>query len=55
MNITLGKNEINLILNALESYQQDIEHGLHNAHIYAVLISEVENLTKYLNGILETK
>jgi hypothetical protein len=53
MNINLDKHEIGLILDALESYQLDIEHGNENGYEYVWTETDVENLTKYLNGVLE--
>lgn len=49
MNINLEKHDIGLILDALESYQVDIEHG----YEYVWTETDVENLAKYLNGMLE--
>jgi hypothetical protein len=54
MNINLEKHDIGLILDALESYQLDIEHGNENGHEYVWTTDEVDNLTKYLNGIMES-
>jgi hypothetical protein len=54
MNINLDKHEIGLILDALESYQLDIEHGNENGYEYVWTENDVENLIKYLNGMLET-
>jgi len=53
MNINLEKHDIGLILDALESYQLDIEHGNENGYEYVWTETDVENLAKYLNGILE--
>jgi hypothetical protein len=53
MNINLDKHEIGLILDSLESYQLDIEHGNDNGYEYVWTEVEVEILAKYLNGILE--
>jgi hypothetical protein len=53
MNINLNKHEIGLILDALESYQLDIEHGNENGYEYVWTEVEAENLAKYLNGMLE--
>jgi hypothetical protein len=55
MNINLDKHEIGLILDSLESYQLDIEHGENNGCSYIWTTDEVENLTEYLNDILEEK
>jgi hypothetical protein len=55
MNINLEKHDIGLILDALESYQLDIEHGFANGHNYPWTETDVENLTKYLNNMLEEK
>ena len=53
MNINLDKHEVVLILDALESYQLDIEHGEKNGCSYIWTTDEVENLTEYLNDIVE--
>lgn len=53
MNINLEKHDINLILDALESYQLDIEHGEKNGCSYIWTTDEAENLAKYLNGMVE--
>lgn len=52
MNINLDKHEIGLILDALESYQLDIEHGNDNGHEYVWTEVEVEILAEYLNNTL---
>jgi len=54
MNINLEKHNIGLILESLESYQMDIEHGSANGYEYVWTTDEVENLAKYLNGIMES-
>jgi hypothetical protein len=53
MNINLDKHDVGLILDALESYQQDIEHGEKNGNVYVWTENEVENLVDYLNDTLE--
>jgi len=53
MNINLDKHEINLILDSLESYQLHIENGPFLGYKYTWSLDNVENLAKYLNGILE--
>jgi hypothetical protein len=53
MNINLEKHDINLILDSLESYQLDIEHGNANGCKYLWTETDVENLTEYLNDTLE--
>jgi len=53
MNINLDKHEVGLILDSLESYQLDIEHGFANGYNYPWTETDVENLAKYLNGMLE--
>jgi len=53
MNINLDKHSIGLILDALESYQLDIEHGENNGCSYIWTTDEVENLADYLNDTLE--
>ena len=52
MNINLDKHDIGLILDALESYQLDIEHGNDNGHEYVWTEVEVEILAEYLNDTL---
>jgi hypothetical protein len=53
MNINLDKHEIGLILDALESYQLDIEHGNENGYEYVWTENEVQNLIEQLNNTLE--
>jgi hypothetical protein len=57
MNINLDKHEVGLILDALESYQLDIEHFGNsrtiNVNFYSWTETDVENLAKYLNNMLE--
>jgi hypothetical protein len=53
MNINLDKHEVGLILDSLESYQLHIENGPFIGYKYAWTETDVENLAKYLNGILE--
>jgi hypothetical protein len=53
MNINLDKHSIGLILDALESYQLDIEHGENNGCSYIWTTNEVKNLVNYLNDTLE--
>ncbi len=53
MNINLDKHEIGLILDALESYQLDIEHGNENGYEYVWTENEVQNLVEQLNNTLE--
>jgi|LakMenE18May11ns_1017448.scaffolds.fasta_scaffold9691788_2 hypothetical protein len=53
MNINLDKHNIVLILDALESYQQDIEHGKKNGNAYVWTEEEVGNLVNYLSDTLE--
>ena len=53
MNINLNKYEIALILDALEGYQLDIEHGKNNGYEYAWAEKDVEKLSRYLNGMLD--
>jgi hypothetical protein len=53
MNINLTKHDVGLILDALESYQLDIEHGNKNGNIYVWTENEVGNLVNYLTNILE--
>ena len=55
MNINLEKHNIGLIIDALESYQLDIEHGNNNGNEYAWTEEEVGNLVNYLNKTLEEK
>jgi hypothetical protein len=53
MNINLDKHDVGLILDALESYQQDIEHGRKNGNAYVWTKEEVGNLVNYLNNTFE--
>jgi hypothetical protein len=53
MNINLEKHDVGLILDALESYQQDIEHGKKNGNAYVWTEEEVGNLVNYLNNTFE--
>jgi hypothetical protein len=53
MTIDLDKHDVGLILDALESYQQDIEHGNKNGNAYVWTEEEVGNLVNYLNNTFE--
>ncbi len=53
MNINLDKHDIGLILDALESYWLDIEHGESNGIVYVWTEDEVANLVNRLNDMLE--
>jgi len=53
MNINLDKHDVVLILDALESYQLDIEHGEKNGCSYIWTTDEVGSLVDYLNDTLE--
>jgi len=53
MNIDLDKHDVGLILDALESYQLDIEHGKNNGCSYIWTTDEVGDLVDYLNDTLE--
>lgn len=55
MNINLEKHDIGLIVDALESYQLDIEHGNSNGYKYVWTEDEVEGLVGYLNRILDAE
>jgi hypothetical protein len=55
MNINLEKHNIGLIIDALESYQLDIEHGNNNGNVYVWTEEEVGDLVNYLNKTLEEK
>lgn len=46
MNINLDKHDVHLILDALESYQLDIEHGESNGYPYVWTAEEVENISE---------
>ncbi len=48
MNYYIEKHDIAIILEALESYILDIEHGEDNGHKYPWTIEEVEKLYDYL-------
>jgi hypothetical protein len=53
MNIDLNKHDVGLILDALESYQLDIEHENKNRNAYVWTEEEVGNLVNYLSDTLE--
>jgi hypothetical protein len=53
MNINLDKHDVGLILDALESYQQDIQHGRKNGNVYVWTETEVKNVFNYLMDSLE--
>ena len=53
MNINLDKRDVGLIIDALESYQLDIEHGNKNGNEYVWTENEVGNLVNYLNNTFE--
>jgi hypothetical protein len=53
MNCYLDKHDIVLILNALDSYELDIEHGSANGHEYKYTVKEVQKLIKSLEKVLE--
>ncbi len=53
MNINLEKHDVGLILDALESYGLDIEHGNKNGNVYVWTENEVGNLVNYLTNTLE--
>jgi hypothetical protein len=55
MNINLDKHNIVLILDALESYQLDIEHGEKNGCSYIWTTDEVENLVDYFSETIGEK
>jgi hypothetical protein len=55
MNINLDKHEVGLILDSLESYQQDIEHGKQNGYVYVWTKDEVANLVNLLNKTIGDK
>jgi hypothetical protein len=54
MNINLDKHSVGLILDALESYQLDIEHGGKNGNTYVWTEEQVGNLVDYLRELYET-
>lgn len=49
----IEKHDLSLILDALDSYQSDIEHGNANGHQYVWTENDVANLRDQLNDILE--
>lgn len=55
MNINLDKHDVFLILDALESYQVDIEHGNKNGHTYMWTEQEVENLVEQFHDELDSE
>jgi hypothetical protein len=50
----IEKHDLSLIVDALDSYQLDIEHGNSNGHKYVWAENDVTNLRDQLNDILET-
>jgi hypothetical protein len=55
MNIYLNKHDVGLILDALESYGLDIEHGNKNGNEYVWTENEVGNLVNYLSETIGEK
>ena len=55
MNINLDKHDVFLILDALESYRVDIEHGNKNNHAYMWTEQEVENLVEQFHDELDSE
>jgi hypothetical protein len=53
MNILLEKHDMFLILDALDSYQLDVEHGEDNGYNFAWTEKEIENLKNLINKYLE--
>lgn len=53
MNILLEKHDIFLILEALDSYQLDIEHGEDNGYKFPWKEKDVKSLKKLLEQYLE--
>jgi len=53
MNILLEKHEIFLILEALDSYQLEVEHGEANGYEFTWKEKEVESLKKLFERYLE--
>jgi len=51
----IEKHDLSLILDALDSYQLDIEHGNANGYRYVWTENDVENLVNYLTNTLENK
>jgi len=49
----IEKHDLSLILDALDSYQLDIEHGNANGNRYVWTGNDVSNLRDQLNDILE--
>ena len=56
MNVNLEKKDINLILDAMESYQLHINHWTNSRtikfNVYPWSETEVEKLTKYLRDMV---
>ena len=49
----IEKHDLSLIVDALDSYQLDIEHGNNNGHKYVWTENDVANLRDRLNDIRE--
>jgi hypothetical protein len=50
MNYSIKKEDIDLVLEALDSYLMDIEHGTNNGYKYPYTKTEVKRLIKHLEG-----
>lgn len=53
MNILLEKHDLILMLEALDAYQLDIDHGTENGYEYSWTYEDVENLKNTINKYLE--
>jgi hypothetical protein len=53
MNVLLEKHDMFLILDALESFQLDVEHGEDNGYEFEWTEKEIENLKNLINNYLE--
>jgi hypothetical protein len=55
MTVDLIKPDLFLILEALESYRLDIDHGNHNGHEYDYSLQTVQNLIDYISKLVNEK
>ena len=53
MNVLLEKHDMFLIIDALDAYQLDIEHGEENGYNFAWTEEDIENLKNLINNYLD--
>jgi len=53
MDIDIKVSDLVIILEALESYQLDIEDGTENGYDYHITVEDVDRLMKYIDNILD--